>query len=126
MACKYSFPARRDFSLLCSVNPKGLLSAGVGVIFIAAVPLTSFLTQPGGLVEKAVYGSMRTLAWAGTAGATSAISQKSMIPALSALYIAMTYALTGAASAAGVGSAYKEGRDNKRTSGASQPCDPNI
>lgn len=99
-------------SELYRVNPNALLQSGVGLVFLAAVPVTSFLTQPGGLLEKAINGVVRTVAFVGSAGSSSTISQNGKIAALSALYIATTYAFTGAASAAGVGAAYKEGRDN--------------
>lgn len=75
---------------------------GAGALFIAVVPLTSFLAQPNGLLEKAVNALCTGVAWIGSAGSNSKVSQTSKIAALSTLYICMTYPVTGAASAAGV------------------------
>ena len=77
------------------------------------MPLTSFLVQPNGLLEKAVNALCSGVAFVGSAGSSKSVSQTSKVAALSTLYIAMTYAISGANSVAGVASAQKEGRDNK-------------
>lgn len=94
-------------------NPAGLSMIGFGALFLAAVPVTSFITQPGGVLEKAVNGVCHSVAWLGTAGATGAVAQTGKIAALSTLYITVTFALTGAASVAGQAAGSKQGRDNK-------------
>ena len=86
--------------------------AGFGGIFLAAIPLTSWVTQPNGVLEKAVNGVCSSVAFLSSAGSNSKVSQGGKIAALSALYITMTYALSGAGSAAGVDAGNKEGRDN--------------
>ena len=93
-------------------NPGGLAMAGFGFVFLAAVPLTSWVAQPAGLLEKAVNGVCSSVAFLGTAGASSKVSPTGKIAALSTLYVAITYAFSGAASAAGVAAGNEEGRDN--------------
>lgn len=93
-------------------NTNGFLWASAGPVFIALVPVTSWLTTPGGLVEKAVHGLINTTAFIGSAGSTTTISKAGAIPALTAVYIAVTYALSGAASVGGVAAASPNGRDN--------------
>ena len=74
--------------------------------------MTSFLAQPNGFVEKVVNAMCSAVAWVGSAGSSSAISQNGKIAALSTLYIFATYALTGGISVAGVTASTKKGRDN--------------
>jgi len=94
------------------VNPSGLAMVGFSGAFFAAIPVTSWIAQPGGLLEKAVNGVCHSVAYVSSAGASSAVPQSGKIAALGALYIAVTYAISGANSAAGVASGNKEGRDN--------------
>ena len=54
----------------------------------------------------------RSIAYIGSAGCSSKVSQTSKIAALSTLYICTTYALSGAGSGAGVAAGNREGRDN--------------
>ncbi|KXT02931.1 hypothetical protein AC578_10600 [Pseudocercospora eumusae] len=93
-------------------NPAGLAMFGFGGLFLAAIPLTSWIAQPNGLVEKAVNGVVNSVAFLGSAGSTSSVAQTGKIAALAALYTTVTYALSGAGSAAGVDAGNKEGRDN--------------
>ncbi|KAK4549150.1 hypothetical protein LTR36_007607 [Oleoguttula mirabilis] len=95
------------------VRPQGLAMAGFGAVFLAAVPLTSWIAQPAGLVEKAVNGVCHSIAYIGSAGASGKVSQTGKIAALSTLYIAMTYAFSGAGSVAACQSGLEDGRDNK-------------
>lgn len=53
-----------------------------------------------------------SVAFIGSAGSNSTVSQGGKIAALSTLYVAFTYALSGAGSAAGVDAGTEEGRDN--------------
>lgn len=75
--------------------------------------MTSFIAQPNGLLEKAVNGVCSSVAYIGSAGSTSRVAQTGKIAALSTLYIAMTYAFSGAASAAGVEASSEQGRDTE-------------
>jgi len=93
-------------------NPAGLATAAFAGLFLAAVPVTSFLAQPNGLLEKVVNGVCHAVVYLGSAGSTSRVSQTGKIAALSTLYVAMTYAFSGAGSAAGVDAGTEEGRDN--------------
>nr|POE93293.1 hypothetical protein CFP56_19305 [Quercus suber]POF19560.1 hypothetical protein CFP56_76639 [Quercus suber] len=94
-------------------NPAGLSFIGFGALFLAAVPVTSFLTQRNGLLERAVNGVCHSVAWLGTAGATSTVAQTGKIAALSTLYITVTFALSGAASVGGQAASRKQGLNNK-------------
>ncbi|EME77905.1 uncharacterized protein MYCFIDRAFT_122238, partial [Pseudocercospora fijiensis CIRAD86] len=93
-------------------NPAGLSMFAFGGLFLAAIPLTSWIAQPNGLVEKAVNGVVSSVAFLGSAGSTGSVAQTGKIAALAALYTTVTYALSGAGSAAGVAASAKEGRDN--------------
>ncbi|KAI7287645.1 hypothetical protein KC345_g341 [Hortaea werneckii] len=94
------------------VRSQGLAFAGFGAVFLAAIPLTSWIAQPNSLIEKAVNGVCSGIAYIGSVGASSKVSNGGKIAALSTLYIAVTYALSGAGSAAGVEAGTEEGRDN--------------
>jgi len=92
-------------------NPAGLSLAAFGGLFLAAIPLTSWIAQPNSLVEKAVNGVVGSVGWLSSAGSTSTIPQTGKIAALAGLYVTVTYALSGAGSAAGQASS-AQGRDN--------------
>ena len=81
-------------------------------LFLATVPVTSWLAQPNGLLEKAVNGVCSAVAFVGSAGSMSTVPQTGKIAALGALYVTVTYALSGAGHAAAVEAGNKEGRDN--------------
>lgn len=99
------------------VNPAGIAISGVAPpLFIAAVPLTSYLSQPSGLVEKLVNGLVKTTVYVGSAGASSTVSSGRAIPALSALYLFAAYALGGATSASALDMGNEKGRSNNRMS----------
>lgn len=93
-------------------NPAGLSMVAFGPVFLAAIPLTSWLAQPNSLIEKAVNGVVNTVGYLSSAGSTSTVAQSGKIAALAGLYVTVTYAFSGAASAAGQAAATKEGRDN--------------
>jgi uncharacterized MAPEG superfamily protein len=63
-------------------------------------------------VEKAVNGLISTISFVSTAGSTTQVPQTGKIAALAGLYLTLTYALSGAGSAAAVDAGNKEGRDN--------------
>lgn len=98
------------FSLSHSENPSGLLLTGFSALFLAAIPLTSYITQPNSILEKSLNGLTSTLTH--LIPSSSPTSSTNKIATLATLYLTVTYALSGAASAAGINSAYAEGRDN--------------
>ena len=94
----------------CSVNPSGIFTAGAAVAFLIAVPITTYITAPNGVFQSFVEATIRLVP--GTAN----IPKDRIIPALSALYIFVTFGATGAASGAGQAMARENGLDNNRTS----------
>ncbi|KAK0254148.1 hypothetical protein LTR91_006402 [Friedmanniomyces endolithicus] len=94
------------------VNPQGFALVGFGALFLAAVPLTTWIAQPASLLEKAVTAVTRSIAFLSSAGSTSTLPPTGRIAALSTLYITLTYALSGAASAAASEAGTEGGRDN--------------
>lgn len=84
-------------------------------VFLAAIPVTSWLAQPNGVLEKLVNGLLSTTTYIFTAGSSSTISPAATIPALSAIYIFFTFGFTGAASAGAQAAGTRGGRDNNRT-----------
>lgn len=94
------------------INPKGLAVAALGPVFLAVIPVTSWISQPGGLLEKAVNGVIGSVGLLASAGATTHIAQGGKIAALAAIYATGTYAFSGAASAGGVDAGTEGGRDN--------------
>lgn len=97
-----------------SVNPKGFALLGSDLLFVATIPLTSFLAQPNGILEKVVNALCRSVAFVSSAGSSSRVSQSKKIASLSALYLYITYAFSGTASATGVNAGTKEGRDHSK------------
>ena len=95
-----------------SVNLKGLAFVGASVLFIPALVLTSWIARPNGVLEKAVNGLCNGIALVFSADSRREVAQSSKIAALSTLYIAVTYGITGVAGVAGVNAGNKEGRDN--------------
>lgn len=100
------------FSLSHSENPSGLLLTGFSALFLAAIPLTSYITQPNSIFEKSLNGLTSTLTHLIPSSSSSTTTSTNKIATLATLYLTVTYALSGAASAAGINSAYAEGRDN--------------
>ncbi|KAJ8612777.1 hypothetical protein MRB53_037248 [Persea americana] len=93
-------------------NPKGLWTVGFGPVFIAAVPLVSFISQPNGVLTTAVNGLIGGVGLFATAGKTSIVPQSGKVAALSSLFLIATYAFGGAFSAAAIDSGNEDGRDN--------------
>jgi uncharacterized MAPEG superfamily protein len=94
------------------VNPQGLTMSAFTLAFLAAIPVTSWIAQPSGLLEKAINAITSTVTYVSSAGSTSTISPTGRIASLSALYIFTTHAFSGAMSAAGVAAGNSDGRDN--------------
>ena len=96
------------------LNPSGYKFLGIAPpIFLAAVPLSSWLSQPGGLIEKIIHGIARGTVYAGSAGTTTSVPAARIVPALSALYLFLVYGVGGASSASAIDLGTK-GRDNAR------------
>ena len=74
--------------------------------FLGAVPVTTYLTKPGGAFESVLQAYLRVL----LPGAAT-VSSDRLIPAMTAVYAFFTFAATGAFSAAGVAAAHEEGMD---------------
>jgi len=88
------------------VNPSGILTAGAAVAFLVAVPITTYISAPNGVLQSFVEAVVRIVP--GTAN----IPKDRIIPALSALYIFMTFGATGAISGAGQAMAREGGLDD--------------
>jgi len=101
MACQY-FVLRRDVQhnnticlTSCSANTSGLLFAGVAPVYLAMVPLSTYITKPDSVVQKLVEAAIGLIP-----GGT--VSSDRMIPALAVLYTFWTFGGSGAVSAAGL------------------------
>ncbi|KAK5212361.1 hypothetical protein LTR41_002603 [Exophiala xenobiotica] len=88
-------------------NTSGALIAAFAPLYLAGVPLTSYLTSPNGILERTVH----TLLDISIPGGT--IPHDRLIPAISALYVFFTFGATGAFSAAGQAMARPTGLDNR-------------
>ncbi|TVY62930.1 hypothetical protein LSUE1_G007632 [Lachnellula suecica] len=87
-------------------NPNGFFLAAFGPVFLAAIPLTSYITAPNSFVQSAVETLLALIP------GSNSIAPDRVIPALSAVYIFWTFAATGAASAAALGAGNKGALDN--------------
>ena len=97
----------------CSVNPSGIFTLSAAVAFLVAVPITTYITAPGGVLQSFVEAAVRIVP------GTADIPKDRIVPALSALYIFMTFGVTGAASGAGQAMAREGGLDDNRRSNPS-------
>lgn len=97
-------PSSEDFADARSANPSGLVMAAFGPVFLAAVPMTSYITKPGGYVQTIVETTLKLV--------PGTIPSDRVIPAMSAIYIFWTFAGTGAISAAGQAASRSEGLDD--------------
>ena len=91
-----------------SVNPSGAIVMAAVPMYLALVPLTSYLTKPNSIVQSLTHALIKVLPGVGVSSITSGRA----IPALSALYLFWTFGASGAASAAGQAMAREEGLDN--------------
>ncbi|CZT23341.1 uncharacterized protein RCC_09054 [Ramularia collo-cygni] len=94
-------------------NSKGFAMAAAGPVFLAAIPVTSWITQPGGLLEKVINGLIGGVGLFASAGASSSVAQGGKIAALAALYASVTFAISGATSVAGQAAGNPQPYDNK-------------
>ncbi|KAL1609912.1 hypothetical protein SLS60_001577 [Paraconiothyrium brasiliense] len=90
------------------INPSGAALLGAAPLYLALIPLTSYLTKPNSVVQKLSETLIRLIPGVGM----STVSSGRAIPALSAIYLFWTFGASGAASAAGQAMAREEGLDN--------------
>ncbi|KAL1597388.1 hypothetical protein SLS59_007418 [Nothophoma quercina] len=90
------------------VNPSGAIVMAAAPLYLALVPLTSYLTKPNSIIQSLTHALIKVLPGVGVSSITSGRA----IPALSALYLFWTFGASGAASAAGQAMAREEGLDN--------------
>ncbi|KAF3039227.1 hypothetical protein E8E12_008999 [Didymella heteroderae] len=90
------------------INPSGAIVLAAAPMYLALVPLTSYLTKPNSIVQSLTHALIKVLPGVGVNSITSGRA----IPALSALYLFWTFGASGAASAAGQAMAREEGLDN--------------
>ncbi|KAI4699310.1 hypothetical protein J4E81_005204 [Alternaria sp. BMP 2799] len=88
-------------------NPSGAMIAAFAPMYLAAIPLTSFLTKPNSVTQSLVHALIKLIPGV----TTTAITSGRAIPALSALYIFWTFGASGALSAAGQAMGREEGLD---------------
>ncbi|USP80451.1 hypothetical protein yc1106_07725 [Curvularia clavata] len=91
------------------VNPSGAMVMAAAPMYIALVPVTSYLTAPESICQSLVHALIKLLPGI---SATSITSGRA-IPALSALYLFWTFGASGAISAAGQAMGRREGLDNE-------------
>jgi hypothetical protein len=109
MACTSSLPSRRHMADgTRSVNPSGAIVLAAAPMYLALVPLTSYLTKPDSIVQSLTHALIKLLPGVGV----NSITAGRAIPALSALYLFWTFGASGAASAAGQAMAREDGLDN--------------
>lgn len=80
----------------------------VAPMYIALVPVTSYLTAPESICQSLVHALIKLLPGISTTSITSGRA----IPALSALYLFWTFGASGAISGAGQAMGRREGLDN--------------
>ncbi|CAO2648285.1 Nn.00g075520.m01.CDS01 [Neocucurbitaria sp. VM-36] len=90
------------------LNPSGAFLVAAAPMYLALIPLTSYLTKPDSITQSLTHALIKLIP---SIGATSITSGRA-IPALSALYLFWTFGASGAASAAGQAMGREEGFDN--------------
>lgn len=87
-----------------SLNPSGAAISGFTAAYLIGVPITSSITKTDGVFQSLIQGALDFFPGGVAPGRT--------IPALTALYVFMTFGASGAISAAGQAMARREGLDN--------------
>ncbi|KAF1978654.1 hypothetical protein BU23DRAFT_550061 [Bimuria novae-zelandiae CBS 107.79] len=90
------------------INPGGAALVGFAPMYLALIPLTSYLTKPNSTVQKLSETLIKLVPGIGV----SSISSGRAIPALSAIYLFWTFGASGAVSAAGQAMGREDGLDN--------------
>ncbi|KAI9665352.1 MAG: hypothetical protein M1831_001789 [Alyxoria varia] len=95
------------------LNPKGIGWSLASVGYFAAIPVSSWLAQPNYVVEKslALLLQVGSASSASTSGAALISDKAKAIPALSVLYLFVTYAASAATSVAAQAMGREEGLD---------------
>ncbi|KAK2605463.1 hypothetical protein N8I77_008297 [Diaporthe amygdali] len=96
--------AARDEGMTHSVNPSGAAIGGFAAAYLVGVPITSSITKTDGVLQGLIQGILKLIPGGVAPGRT--------IPALTALYLFMTFGASGALSAAGQAMSRREGLDN--------------
>ncbi|KAF1939206.1 hypothetical protein EJ02DRAFT_457157 [Clathrospora elynae] len=91
------------------VNPKGAMLMAAAPMYLAIIPVTSFLTKPNSIMQSLTHALIKLVPGVGTLSITSGRA----IPALSAIYLFWTFGASGAISAAGQAMGLEEGLDNE-------------
>ncbi|RMZ84774.1 hypothetical protein DV737_g934, partial [Chaetothyriales sp. CBS 132003] len=86
------------------VNPSGALYSGVIVAYIIGVPISSYITKPGGIVQIVVQETLKLI--------PGGVAADRTIPALTALYTFVTFVGTAVLSVAGQAMSRAEQFDN--------------
>ncbi|KAG9195462.1 hypothetical protein G6011_00583 [Alternaria panax] len=89
------------------INPSGAMLAGFAPMYLAAIPVTSFLTKPNSVTQSLVQALISLIPGV----TTTAITSGRAISALSAIYLFWTFGASGAISAAGQAMGREEGLD---------------
>lgn len=87
-----------------SLNPSGAAISGFTAAYLVGVPITSSITKTDGVFQSLIQGALDFFPGGVAPGRT--------IPALTALYVFMTFGASGAISVAGQAMARREGLDN--------------
>lgn len=87
-----------------SQNPSGAAISGFTAAYLIGVPITSSITKTDGVFQSLIQGALDFFPGGVAPGRT--------IPALTALYVFMTFGASGAISVAGQAMARREGLDN--------------
>jgi len=90
-------------------NYGGMAVMGAAPLYLALIPVTSFVTKPDSIIQSLTHALVKLLPGVSTAAITSGRA----IPALSALYLFWTFGASGAISAAGQAMGRAEGFDNE-------------
>ncbi|KAF2825754.1 hypothetical protein CC86DRAFT_324356 [Ophiobolus disseminans] len=90
------------------LNPSGMALMGAAPLYLALIPVTSYLTKQDSIIQSLTHALIKVLPGVNAAAITSGRA----IPALSALYLFWTFGASGAISAAGQAMGREEGFDN--------------
>jgi len=89
------------------INPSGAMLMGAAPMYLALMPLTTYLTKPDSVMQSLVHALIKLLPGVDAASITGGRA----IPALSAIYLFWTFGASGAISAAGQAMGRSEGLD---------------
>ncbi|KAF1921307.1 hypothetical protein BDU57DRAFT_45734 [Ampelomyces quisqualis] len=90
------------------VNPSGAFVMAAAPMYLAFIPVTTYLTKPNSIIQSLTHALIKLLPGV----APTAITSGRAIPALSALYLFWTFGASGALSAGGQAMGRAQGLDN--------------